>query len=146
MSPQSQSLVWAIHCHLHTPESNSTMVPWASISKIHWWPYFPKSTFAERLSQSAYWFKEKRGKEEEGSERGTKGWGENEGLYGQLWSEWLAIGSSHDRRPWRVCHHYIQPETGFWSLRVMKLLWETPDMFSSKQLAVMDKYVRRTKG
>ena len=139
MPPQSQSLVWFMHCHLH---HQNQIAQWClqHISKIHQWPYFPKSTFAWKAFIICLLIEGKeRGKEEEGSERGTKGWEENEGLYGlNCRSAWAAA----NRRPWRLCRHYIRPSTGFWSLRVMKLLWETPNMCFSKQLAVMDKYSR----
>ena len=38
---------WFIHCHPPSPGPKGTMESWASISKIHQWPYFPKSTFTQ---------------------------------------------------------------------------------------------------
>lgn len=53
--------------------TNGTMAPQASTSKTHQWPHFPKSTFAQTAFIICLLIEGKeRGKEEEGSERGSK--------------------------------------------------------------------------
>ena len=127
-----------------SPETNSTMMSSASISKIHQWPYFPKSTSARKAFIICLLIEGKeRGKEEEGSERGTKGWGENEGLYGlNCRSAWLA---SHEQRSTEDLEDCAVTTFGLAQASDPWGLWsccQRPPICFSKQLAVMDKYSR----
>lgn len=150
MPDQSQCLVSRACNRLIYPSPppphgpNGTMASWASTSKIHQWPYFPKSTFAQMAFLLCLWIEgKKKGEGEEGNERGT-------GVGVGLGVEWKIIGPKS-----QICWQWptgdltagpssnIQLGTNFWSLRVRRLLGETPILFSSKQQAVMDDSIRR---
>lgn len=95
------------------------------------------------LLLSAYWLKERR-------EREGKKWEKNRGKKERkdcmpwITDLWLAVSSDEGKILNDVPSDHSAWSTGLWSLTVTRLSWETPDIFPSKQWAVMDDSIRRT--